>query len=555
MRTARARYADERGYVLVMLLAVMLFALAIGTAVLAETISSRQLTTHDMRVRRAQQAADAGVQQQLYDESEQNVAASYNFTGGPLALTGFVDCLVPEFNASVQLTGLYAYASSAGACPSAWSSSTGGALAPQYTALDNHDYYESEYFSNKEEVGGSGYGSVVEFPDVVALGCDSSSPSTCSTTPGPSGNAYSRELVKLAPTGPLQAIEGVGNVTINGLSALGLGAVAINGDIDAGGQLTWPTIAAAVNVSGSSIAATFAAKSFNPSNGITTAQKVTLSGYCSAGAPSATCDIERPAPITSATTCAACASGITCASCTGGGYNSGTDTFALTGGTATFAAGDYVFCNFNATGGTINTTPSSTAPVRIFILPPNLSNPSGPCYGQGSQNASTGVWTGVGNFTAIDGLNNALTGSVNGVTGALNPSGLQIYDEGDGNWDNDTSVSIGEPAGCAALCINLTSLAPQTMVVYAPTSSVNLNTGTCSVGLGATCLVGTASAFAGSVVGDNVEITATVITQDLDLGNYPLDSGSSALRPSQYVQCDASVTNLTNSLSADTGGC
>jgi hypothetical protein len=27
------------------------------------------------------------------------------------------------------------------------------------------------------------------------------------------------------------------------------------------------------------------------------------------------------------------------------------------------------------------------------------------------------------------------------------------------------------------------------------------------------------------------------------------------LRPSQYVQCDASVTNLTNSLSADTGGC
>ena len=69
--------------------------------------------------------------------------------------------------------------------------------------------------------------------------------------------------------------------------------------------------------------------------------------------------------------------------------------------------------------------------------------------------------------------------------------------------------------------------------------------------LGLVCVGG---AFSGSIVGDNVTTTATVITQDLDLGNYPIDSGANAYRASEYVQCDNSVTALTNSAS-DTGGC
>lgn len=61
--------------------------------------------------------------------------------------------------------------------------------------------------------------------------------------------------------------------------------------------------------------------------------------------------------------------------------------------------------------------------------------------------------------------------------------------------------------------------------------------------------------FSGSIVGDNVTVTALAITQDLDIGNYPIDSGANSLRVSQFVQCDGSVTKLTNNLSADTAGC
>jgi hypothetical protein len=60
--------------------------------------------------------------------------------------------------------------------------------------------------------------------------------------------------------------------------------------------------------------------------------------------------------------------------------------------------------------------------------------------------------------------------------------------------------------------------------------------------------------FAGNVVGDNVSISASVITQDLDIGNYPIETGANTYRPQQYIQCDTSVTALTNA-SADTNGC
>jgi Tfp pilus assembly protein PilX len=545
MRERLEHARSEDGYVMIVVIVLVMVGLLVATASLTSALATRTTTARDERVRRAQQAADGGIQAQVYDQADANVASVYNFTGGPLGLSGFVDCLVPQFNVSGQLIGLTAYASSGGVCPLGFNSG-GTALSSSWKVLDNHASYESEFFSNKKEVGGSGYGSVVEFPEIVSIGCDTTSPSTCSTTPAPSSNVYSRELAQLAPTGPAQAIEGMGNVTINGLSALGLGAVAINGDVSSGGQLTWPTIAAAVNVTNSSVVSTFAAKTFNPSNGITTANKVTLSGYCSAGSPSTACLIQRPAPLAAATTCSACSAGITCSSCGTGGYKSSNDTFSLTTGTATFAAGDYVFCNFNASGGTLNTSASSTQPVRIFILPPNKA----PCNGYGLAQA--------GDFTASQGINNALTGTVNGVSGVVDPSGLQIYVEGDGSYDNATTVSIGDTSTCTAhniLNVCLSAIAPtEYMVVYAPTSSVTLNTGSCVVGVLGSCTLGVAGAFDGSLIGDNVSITASAISQDLDLGNYPLESGSNELRPQQYVQCDTSVTNLSNA-SSDLNGC
>lgn len=91
------------------------------------------------------------------------------------------------------------------------------------------------------------------------------------------------------------------------------------------------------------------------------------------------------------------------------------------------------------------------------------------------------------------------------------------------------------------------------MVVYAPTSSVNLNTSVCLTLaiVGRVCAGGV---FEGSVVGDNTTVTAGTITQDLDIGNYPLYTGVNAFRPVEYVQCDTSVTKLTVT-SSDLKGC
>lgn len=533
-------------------LALMVIALGLGAAALAGTINSRQLTTHDMRTRRAQQAADAGVQQQLYDQSEANLASSYNFSGGVLGLSNFLDCLPLQLNASLQVTGVTAYASTAGVCPTALSSG-GGTVSSYPTALGNHDYFQSEYFSNKREVNGSGVGSVVEFPEVVSVGCDTTTPSSCTTTPAPSSNVYSRELALLQPTGPVQAIEGMGNVTISGLSLLGINATAVvNGDVMSGGTLTLPLLGVAANTtwptSGNPIFPTFGYTSTPAPLSITTANVVQLTGgFCSAASPSTSCMIKRPAPIATSTTCAACSTGITCSSCTGGGYSSANDTFTLTGGTATFAAGDYEFCNFNATGGTVSTSASSTAPVRIFILPPNQPPCSGYTY-TGAQE----IGGKVGDFNASQGLNNGLLGTVNGLTGTLDPSGLQVYVSGDGAYDNNTTVSIGNSSTCSVSVLGICTVAAapnEGMVVYAPTSSVTVNTKSCVLGL-----ICAAGAFSGSVVGDNVTVSATAITQDLDIGNYPIDSGANAVRVSEYVQCDNSVTKLTNS-TADTGGC
>jgi hypothetical protein len=222
----------------------------------------------------------------------------------------------------------------------------------------------------------------------------------------------------------------------------------------------------------------------------------------------------------------------------------------MSSGTASFPTGDYYLCNFNATGGGINAPSTGAGPVRIFILAPN----SPPCSSNGyTQNATTHLWSG-GNFTATKGINNAISGFVQGtLASTVNPSAVQIYDEGDGvtPYDADTSVTIGSTGNTAPLT--------QSMVVYAPTSAVTVTTSDCTALLAGVCALLNTSAggvFEGSIVGDNVVVTAGVITQDFDIGNYPIDSGANAFRVAEDVQCDNSVTNLAGtSVSTDTGGC
>ncbi|HEY5318719.1 MAG TPA: hypothetical protein VIJ20_12095 [Solirubrobacteraceae bacterium] len=512
---------------MIIVLALLVIGLLIAVAGLTEALSSSTYANRDARVRRAQQAADAGVQTQLYQQNEGNID-NYDLNGGPLGLTTTLDCVVPQFSLGV-VTGLVnVAASSAGACPQ---SDTGGvpSTTPVQSPLGDHAYEESETFLNATTPFS---GAAREFsPVVVSLGSDTTGTST----------VYSREEAALAPVGPLQTIEGMGNVTVNG--ALGLAAT-VNGDVYARGSLTLPLglVGANLSTNGQSLLATIAASSFS-GGAVTVANKVTVT-------PSQM--IERP-PITIASTKADCPTA-GCPTVTNkvgsDGYSSATDTFTMTNSSETviFQPGDYVFCNFNVTAGTVEANPTAATPVRIFID----SSSSSRCK-------NDGLGTNQGNFNDATGMDNLLEpANPTGATTA--PSGVQVYVVGDENssntYDNATTVNVGNQS------TSLLSLSPvtQAMVIYAPTSAVTMNTGVCVTLpiVGKTCAGGV---FDGSIIGDNVTITATTITQDLDLGNYPLYNGVNVFHAQQYVECSTSnssgtpVTTLTGTQSTDTSGC
>jgi len=552
-RSRRVSLRDERGITLIIVMALLLVGTLMGAAGLAEALSSSGRSYRDTRVRRAQQAADAGVQTQLYQQDEASMGSgAYDFNGGPLSAGKLLDCTVPQLNAGLQVSGLVSVAANtAGVCPQAETS--GGSATSYSMPLGDHAYAQSEFYTNQTQLlGGSSEDEL--FPEIVSIGWDDNGQSAGAN------DVYAREKVILQPVGPLQAVEGMGDVTLNGLSALGLSAaVVVQGDVQALGKLTTPAVVTAVNLQSSSLAPTFAASSFGPTI-VSTAQNVT-STPCMAGNPVTNCVIKR-VPVSIAASKPDCP---TTAACTalGSAYSGNTagntaDTFSMSSGTVTFAAGDYVFCNFNATGGTINA--SSTGPVRIFIDSPTSAR----CAGNGYTQNGSGVWSG-GNFNAADGINALLTGTVNGVSNAVDPSGVQIYVAGDGSYANDTTVSIGDTSSCTLKVLGVCTVGStpptQSMVIYAPTSATTVNTGVCLVGLLGSCTLGVAGAFAGSVVGDSVNITASTITQDLDLGNFPLYAGVNALQPVQYVQCGANnssgspVTSLTGVLATDTSGC
>jgi hypothetical protein len=498
-------------------LALLVIALALGAAGLAESLSSRSLSTRDARVRRAQQAADAGIQRILYEEGEANID-NWDLNGGPLGLSTTLDCVPVTLNASSQISGLAtASVNSAGICPM---TSSGSAFTDD--SIGNHGHDQAEFVPGQANPFGGA--ARTYWPKIVSLGWDDNG----------TNKVYSREEVVLQPIAPLQAIEGMNNVTLNGLSAFGLGAVAVNGDVWARAQITLPSLYAGVNLNttlSGSVKATVAAPAISG----------TLVSTVNGGTLSQGQIPLRPA-ITIASSKSSCPSG-GCPTVTNkvgsDGYSSTTNTFTMTNAneSVTFQPGDYVFCNFNVTAGTVNVNPSSSAPVRIFIDNPNSSR----CAGNG-------LGTAQGNFNAATGINNLLSG-------ATAPSGLQIYVVGDGSgYDNAKSVSIGATTSCSSLnllgvCLAAATPVTQAMVIYAPTSTVTVDTHAC-VPLTSICAAGT---YSGAIVGDNVNVTAATISQDLDLGNYPLYNGVTVFRPVQYIECDASVHALTGATSDVTG--
>jgi hypothetical protein len=534
--------AGEGGQTVVLVLALLVIALGLAAAGVAETLSSSQLTSTDARARRAQQAADAGIQAQLYQQSEADLGSnSYNFNGGLLGGTvlggasTFLDCTLPQLNASGQVAGIVSfYANTAGVCPQAVNNAGTGGTAYE-AALGDHTSYSAEMITGQTLLLGGA--ERVLNPKIVSIGAETS------TVPVGSATVHSREEAILAPIAPVQAVEGMGagsnSVTLNGLSVglslLGIslvnintGSAVLNGNVLARGTINLPSnVFVGLNLAppaGGSFLATVAGQAITGGAVSVANEQQGVGSQVVQRSPIIVADSKADCPTAGCPT----------------GYNTTTRIFSQTSNVnTTFAPGDYAFCSFNATNGTLSTT--GTGPVRIFIRSPTSTD----C-------AADSTDPNLGKFNSTVGFNDTLTGIVNG----LNPSGLQIYNAGSGSVTvNNTNAAACSTTGLIGLSlVCLTAKVPiDSMIIYAPSSSVSVNTSGCLVNA-LVLSVCSAGVFEGAVVGNTDTISATAITQDLDIGNFPLYAGVNAFRVTQFVQCDNSVTSLTQS-TADLGGC
>lgn len=257
---------DESGYVMIVVLAMLVIGLGLGAAGLAASLSSRSSDTHTAGIARAQQAADAGIRSQLYQQAENtigNAKSSYDLNGGIAGgLNGgapLLDCLapalgIPQVGLGVQITGLTQVAVNGSfACPA---STSGGSPSTTFPvqALGHKTYAESEFIPGASTpIAGSSELNLA--PKIVSLGW------TGSSTPTDSGNLRSREVAILAPIAPLPVLGANGSLTVSGvtvsggllgplLSLLGLSSLAttVNGDVEAAKDLTLPTIDAGLNL-------------------------------------------------------------------------------------------------------------------------------------------------------------------------------------------------------------------------------------------------------------------------------------------------------------------
>jgi hypothetical protein len=584
---AASTLADESGAVLLFVLALVVITLAFGMAILAGVLSSNNLTTHDMRQQRAQAAANAGVQSQLYLQGELqagSAGSSFDLNGGVLGLSNLLDCVEPTLNANLQITGLTTVsATSSGVCPS---QSGGSPLTPIARPVGNHAYEESEFFPGATSLLSGGSPVALE-PKIVSVGWDKQN----------SQYVYSREEAVLGPVEPLPVIGGNNSVYISGVSLntsgllgtvlaaleglLGLSSssvlTTIDGDVSAASNVTLPSVDVNLNLSVHNSGTSGTADNsltgviqlgvngtLSPTNAVTTAQVL------HDGPPP-----EQPISVPS--TLSSCPTGTTnCGLGTyaaGPFYNSATDSVTVPAGqTMTIPGGVYVFCNFVANGNVV-ASPSSTQAVDIFIDNPHSSRCAPP--------VNAALTTSPSNFAAADssfpnqspdsyGNFAALKGISLCVTCVVSPSQIQIYVVGDNPqgtspYNDDTYVEIGNPNVTGGSYNGLISTsgdpATEAMVVYAPTSEVEMTTVNCAsttvplLGTFTLCIPGL---FEGNLIGDDVYATAATFEQDLDLGNYALYDGVSLYHVQKYVQCSPPTSlsqYATGNETTDTNGC
>jgi hypothetical protein len=681
--TRRSWINDERGQALVFVIGLVVVVLLLGLAAITYAINATSETTQDQGTRGAQQAADAGIQSQLYISGNSG-GNGYDFTGGTGGLGRLLDCVVPNVNnQGVTIGDVSVAVSSSGVCPRQCVTVANGVCTPpsvsSWNAVGNEEYDEFEFLPNSVSAGSCSSSSndcdAVQFPEILSVGCHTAaSDATLSASDSPSSvcdgtgsstirRSYSKEMAILDPTAALQAVEATNDVTLNsevtelgsqpGLAALLnafeatvplggqysngnlAGLAVIDGDLNAGHNLNLPNTTVDLNSTsnslassvanvlgtllrlqsplapGGSLSATFeygnnacawnqqsstsawvssctsTPNSTMPVTALGATYVQTKDGQCTLSTPVSErnqCRLQRPTVDISGSVFsgATCTAAITSDCVTYSGttpttpYSASTGDMTLTTGDVQFAPGSYVLCSLGATG-TATVSDTANGGVQIYVLPPTAS----PCKSDTSRYQ--------GSFIAVDGVDNLLLGAVNGSTSAtslLDPSGFQIYVEGDpshtlspagssagttpvqlstgGGFDGyydclntyginttaaspsasnacsddpDTGVYIGSAYGSSPLG-GITN-PDEALIVYAPQSEVVLNTGL---------------AFEGSLIGFNVDATALALLQDLSVANDSLSSAAQGLQVSQTLQCPAPSGGPQSTVS-DTYGC
>ncbi|MGI8801211.1 MAG: hypothetical protein ACR2KV_03430 [Solirubrobacteraceae bacterium] len=516
---------------MVVAMLVLVIAIGLATVALNGTLDSKSHATRDLRSQRALQAADAGIDQGIYRFNQVNVA-TLNFTGGLLAngLTTIALCTIPTVDASGSITGFGLEAEASvtnGACK--LPSDPGHTLPIGDTVqVGNHGLYEMQQIGGATASGTIGP-NIILHPKVVAVGVEDAGNSTTCASDAPTlgvvavvaatkGCVVRRVLATLAPIDPFQVVEATGKLTLNGA------AITVTGDMRANGDLAIPGVCPVVclginaavitgtnvlSLSGLGANITYGAppSAFTPA-GVFTSLLETYTPHANSvnrtpvtiddtGCPSACVQPSLPSGVTGTTLGGT--NGVVA-----NAYDATKNTVTLTSNNLVFTPGDYILCDFKATGGSVSTNipAASTTPVRIFIDSPTSSRCS-----------SNGLGGSQGNFTSSVGVANVISGA----TALIGSSQLQIYLAGNGTA-HGTQVTITGPA--------LTSLT-YSMFLYAPLSDVTLSN---------------AALVAGNYIGDDVTMSplaglTLALTQNVGLNNYTLANGVGVFHVAHYTEC------------------
>lgn len=490
LRPFRGRTDD--GFIMVIAILVMAFALAIAAVALTQAQTSQRIDAKDIRVQRAEQAADAGLQSAIYALNSANLSALPVYgVGGLQPLVNALSCL--GVTVSAQVSGVVF----AGLSPTATCSGNivppGATPTLLYRDLGNRSKVAVVVTPTTSGPAAGPYN--VGFR-IVAQGIDDNGTTTTSD------DVSRRRAVTLAPIRPFAAVEGLHNVTLNGAGALSLLGIQVatktlNADVVANNN---------IDVSGLAL---LGLNLLSPTDGsILRTSQLQYGGTCCGSVPivagyklqqPSTSFLTRKPPVVAA-------SKPTCpGTCQAQIVNK---VLTVTGtSTVTLDAGDYHLCGINvASGATLKTAgaTSSAGATRLYVDSPS----SAYCSGTG----------GTGNAT----INGALNPGVN-----VTPTNTQIYVTGNGT-NGGTSVTIGNSG------LVLTTAA----FIYAPTSNVTVNY----------------FVFTGSVIGYDTTMTAvntlaslaSVLTQDLGLSVAALSNQLGVYQDQQFVSCYGTTTDPAN---------